>query len=507
MLSGMTNESINASKYRNRKMFSIDQVNNLLRLIYERIDTTQVGLFKEPGRAKCVKSLKRAIFDHLGAVNHEEYTKLEEIFDTKIEKLKQKKDLNHANIQYILATLAKKCIFHGDLIRETDAKSGASWTIFLSQLKQVTKQHAAHFDDLKKYNRYKEGKTYQRNEIITQDFQNAYLMFMGQLEKNGDRASVQAIHTFFHILFKVLNAEALRNAKIHTTDPYNYIATNVPACLLIGLRLDFQIWPLPESLSDEALNIVRLIEYDFMSCFIYAIMHLKVLKEPYNGRNYKDWHQDNTSFDVLSTETTTFMWKAPSSPLFIANNPQEHSIRSKMKSILHPFKLLSLGESPKVHSSQNEKKLKGKAKQEKEKEKEQKKEEKENQARPIDRRRLLKRQPKSDTALIILPPKPINESAEIIAREGLSPRSQAGPQPPLLYRMPTPSLRNLPTSSPSSSSSHSQDDVVASPRKRVVHVRSEDTEKRTNLPTVCATTQSGHNQDTYSQSKKNKNTG
>ncbi|MBN9288196.1 MAG: hypothetical protein BGO43_08400 [Gammaproteobacteria bacterium 39-13] len=504
MLSGMTNENTNASKYRNRKMFSIDQVNNLLRLIYERIDTTQIGLFKEPGSAKCVKSLKRAIFNHLGAVNPEEYTKLEEVFDTTIEELKQEKRLNKAEIQYILATLAKKSIFHGDIIRETDAKSGACWTIFLSQLKQITKKHAAHFDDLKKYNRFKEGKTYKRNDFITQDFQDAYLMFMGQLEKNGDRSSVQAIHTFFHILYNILIAETLRNADTQITDPYNYIATNVPTCLLIGLRLDFKIWSLPDNLSDETLNIVRLIEYDFMSCFIYAVMHLDVLKEPYTGRNYKAWQQDSNSFDALSKETTEFMWKAPSSPLFVANNHQDHSVLSKMKSILHPFKLLSLSDHPKDHTNQNEKKVTAKQ----EKEKEQRKEKKE-KARPIDRRKLLKRQPKSDTALITLPPRPMNESAEIIAREGLSPRSQAGPQPPLLYRMPTPSLRNLSDPAYPSSSSYSQSQVT-SPRKRITrqeHSPSEDTEKHTQLPTVCAKTQDGQNQDAYSQSKKNKNTG
>lgn len=507
----------NINQHRNKKEYPLIHVNNLLRIIAARLKPDQDRVFKEPHKPKPAEYLSRTIHSHLGAVNQEEYDALTILVDTTITEMQEKMDISDEDINHILAHLAKKCISNGMLLREGDAAAGTCWTIFLSQLRLITQKHAEHFFNLRTYDRFKKDKVYSRNEEITLAFQKAYLSFMGQLEKNADFASTQAIHTFLHILFKVLQSEKAKNAEKYVTDPYNYVATNINTCLLIGLEFDYQLWPMHEKLSEEALNTIRLIEYDFMACFVYAIMHLEVFETPYNGRNYQNWQQDPIVFDNLNQETISFMWNAPQSPLFLANHPETKKF--SMKTLLQPLKKLSFGDHQKL-TEMPPSKAEGKEKERESKEDNKgKKKTSESQARPRNYRARLKKQPKSDTNLLLTKNPKKNESAIIIAKEGLSPRYKLSSQASPLEKMSSMSLRTLlpeelpswhfeksPPMSPRSDSSH----TPATPRSYLPSL--DGTDKRADTSMVQSIPNLQQNAENTSDAEpkeksKQKNTG
>jgi hypothetical protein len=336
MLSGISEEvDLTISKNRNQKRHTLIEVNNLFQLAITALaDIPKESLiFKGPYDEKWAMYFHRTVNPFLSAANYEEFDALLNRVNKSILKMKSKGKLEELHIQHIWAHFVKDCIQNGNILKEGDAETGASWTILADQLRQLRSNYPDQFVGLKDYDRFEKDKTYQRDEEITKKIQQIFLAFMGQLEKNGATAQVQAFHNFLHIVTVACSNE---------DNICSYLATNINCCLLIGLRLDYHLCQIEKSeITEELIHLIPRVEYDFMACFTYAILQLDLFKKPYNGAMYRPWQQDSILFNELSSKTILHMWNSPASPLCKDNS---HLIRKKssIRSFLSHFKLLSI---------------------------------------------------------------------------------------------------------------------------------------------------------------------
>lgn len=434
MLSGISEEvDLTISKNRNQKRYTLIEVNNLLQLAMTALaDIPKESLiFKAPYDEKWAMYFHRTVNPFLSAANQEEFDALVNRVNKSILKMKSQGKLEELHIQHIWAHFVKDCIQNGNILNESDAQTAASWTILTDQLRQLRSNYPDQFVDLKDYDRFEKDKTYQRDEEITKNIQQIFLEFMGQLEKNGAALQVQAFHNFLHIV-----TVACR----HEDNLCTYLATNINCCLLIGLRLDYHVCQIEKhEITEELIHLIPRVEYDFMACFIYAIIQLDLFKNPYNGAMYRPWQQDSILFNELSFKTTLHMWNSPASPLYKDNS---HLIRKKssIRSFLSHFKLLSIDSETKNIEPIPEKEKSPRRISPRKKEEAAKIATHDD--KPKNLRARLKRKPLSETDLHKVNPK-TNNFAPIDGREKEASQASLKPKPPLSDFFMNSSDRNL----------------------------------------------------------------
>lgn len=422
MLSGISEEvDLTINKNRNQKSYTLIEVNNLLQLAITALANIpkESLIFKVSYNEKWAMYFHRTVNPFLSAANQEEFDALVNRVNKSILKMKSKGKLEELQIQHIWAHFVKDCIQNGNILKEGDAETGASWTILADQLRELRKNYPDQFVGLKDYDRFEKDKTYQRDEEITKKIQQIFLEFMGQLEKNGATAQVQALHNFLHIV--TVACDSVDNL-------CSYLATNINCCLLIGLRLDYHLCQIDKNeISEELIHLVPRVEYDFMACFTYAILQLDLFKSRYNGAMYRPWQQDSLLFNDLSSKTILHMWNSPDSPLCKDNS---HLMRRKysIRSFLSHFKLLSIDIEPIPEKEKSPRRISPRKKEEVVKIDLQ-------DDKPKNLRTRLKRKPFSETDLHQINPK-MNSFAPIDGREKEA--SQEPPKP-----KPKPSLSDF----------------------------------------------------------------
>lgn len=339
----------------NKHLYSLSQVNLMLDFMLHELDCAAEGIFRISGKSgikrlfvifsntlfKCEDNSldKKSIDVTVNTINGYNldlilYSAIDELNLADMSKAKASTDIDDESQEitcYDWSDLCKEMIQHGNIIEQDNIKVFVAWRILACHLKNLyifllSEPSAKDTNQLEA----KESFVSDADEF-DRDVQNVMLCFLGQLLLINQRASVQAIHNFIHLIYR---ASLLSDQNKMDTWA---LSKMVAPCLVGALELSGKVVPEMNakmiSANDAFGTLVLKREDICIANVVQILLRLPHFHKPFSADAYQQFSQENYEQELkIFKDKWQDLWK---DEIVVTMEAAVNTSTDKKKSSIH----------------------------------------------------------------------------------------------------------------------------------------------------------------------------